>query len=138
MPKLNTKKLKAFTLIEALLTLSVVTFLALTTSGSIKSIFNQVQTKLFFIEFEQVYRETQRLSASQGKQAVLRIGSNYVENPLGHYVIPNTIVPEKEQEIVFNKAGGNSSLAKVVFKTPGERVTYQLYLGSGQYQKKKD
>ncbi|MEQ9764558.1 competence type IV pilus minor pilin ComGD [Streptococcus jiangjianxini] len=138
MLKLNLKKVGAFTLIEALITLSIITFLALTTSASLNSIFNQVQNKLFFMAFEQVYRETQRFSASQEKEAVLRIGSNYVENPLGHYAIPSAVVPEKEQEIVFNKAGGNSSLAKVIFKTPEERVTYQLYLGSGQYQKKKD
>lgn len=138
MLKRNHKRLPAFTLMEALLTLSVVTFLALATSGSIKTIFSQIQTKLFFLEFEQVYRETQRLSASRQEETTLVIGSDFVENPLGRYPLPKTITPEKTLNIVFNQYGGNSSLAKVVFQTPEKRVTYQLYLGSGQYQKKTD
>ncbi|MFU2163451.1 competence type IV pilus minor pilin ComGD [Streptococcus pluranimalium] len=138
MLKRNHKRLPAFTLMEALLTLSVVTFLALATSGSIKTIFSQIQTKLFFLEFEQVYRETQRLSASRQEETTLVIGSDFVENPLGRYPLPKTITPEKTLNIVFNQYGGNSSLAKVVFQTSEKRVTYQLYLGSGQYQKKTD
>lgn len=138
MLKRNHKRLPAFTLMEALLTLSVVTFLALATSGSIKTIFSQIQTKLFFLEFEQVYRETQRLSASRQEETTLVIGSDFVENPLGRYPLPKTVTPEKTLNVVFNQYGGNSSLAKVVFQTPEKRVTYQLYLGSGQYQKKTD
>lgn len=138
MLKQNHKRLAAFTLMEALLTLSVVTFLALATSGSIKTIFSQIQTKLFFLEFEQVYRETQRLSASRQEETTLVIGSDFVENPLGRYPLPKTVTPEKNLNVVFNQYGGNSSLAKVVFQTPEKRVTYQLYLGSGQYQKKTD
>lgn len=138
MQKLRSKHVEGFTLIEALLTLSVITFLTLATSGSIKTIFNQVQNQLFFVTFEQVYRETQRLSASREKETVLRITDRYLENPLGRYPVPDTVVLEKEQQLVFNQSGGNSSLAKIVFKASGERVTYQLYLGSGQYQKKKD
>lgn len=138
MQKLRSKQVEGFTLIEALLTLSVITFLTLATSGSIKTIFNQVQNQLFFVTFEQVYRETQRLSASREKETVLRITDRYLENPLGRYPVPDTVTLEQERQLVFNQAGGNSSLAKIVFKTSEGRVIYQLYLGSGQYQKKKD
>lgn len=137
MQKLRSKQVEGFTLIEALLTLSVITFLTLATSGSIKTIFNQVQNQLFFVTFEQVYRETQRFSASREKETVLRITDRYLENPLGRYPVPDTVVLEKEQQLVFNQSGGNSSLAKIVLIASGERITYQLYLGSGQYQKKK-
>lgn len=138
MPKLKSKSIKAFTLFESLVTVSVVSFLTLCLGSSVRGIFHQVERTLFLMEFEQVYRETQRLSISQQKPTRLTIGPRAIENPIGRYPIPKSIVPEQNITIVFNQAGGNSSLAKIAFKTPKGSVRYQLYLGSGQYQKKTD
>lgn len=138
MSRLNSKTINAFTLFESLVTLSVVSFLTLSLGSSVREIFHQVERTLFLLEFEHVYRETQRLSVSQQKPTRLVIGPHAIENPLGRYPIPRSIIPEQNLTIVFNQTGGNSSLAKIVFKTPEGSVRYQLYLGSGQYQKKTD
>lgn len=136
MPRLNRKAVRAFTLLESLLTLSVVCLLTLSLNGSVKAIFHQVERSLFLMEFEHVYRETQRLSISQQQSLSLTVDTHTLEAPMGRYPIPKSIVPEQRVTVVFNPTGGNSSLAKIVFQTPEGKIKYQLYLGSGQYQKK--
>lgn len=137
MPKLTNRSLSAFTLLESLLTLSVISFITLMINGSVTHIFKDMESKLFLMTFEQVYRETQRLSASQQIPQVLQIKHDKISNSLGCYAIPESIKPSKELTITFNEAGGNSSLESLSFQTPTETVTYQLHLGSGQYQKKR-
>jgi len=51
-------QIKAFTLVETLLTLMIVSFIYLGLSGSIKTSFQQVEEKVFFAEFEHLYQES--------------------------------------------------------------------------------
>ena len=44
--------IRAFTLLESLVTLAVVAFLTLSLSGSVTGIFQQVETNLFYLRFE--------------------------------------------------------------------------------------
>ena len=44
--------IRAFTLLESLVTLAVVTFLTLSLSGSVTGIFQQVETNLFYLRFD--------------------------------------------------------------------------------------
>ncbi|MDU5578023.1 MAG: type II secretion system protein, partial [Streptococcus parasanguinis] len=57
--KLVRLQIKAFTLVETLLTLMIVSFIYLGLSGSIKTSFQQVEEKVFFAEFEHLYQESQ-------------------------------------------------------------------------------
>lgn len=52
--------IRAFTLLESLVTLAVVAFLTLSLSGSVTGIFQQVETNLFYLRFEYLYRDSQR------------------------------------------------------------------------------
>lgn len=47
--------IRAFTLLESLMTLAVVVFLTLSLSGSVTGIFQQVEINLFYLRFEYLY-----------------------------------------------------------------------------------
>ena len=66
-------RIKAFTLLESLLTLFVVSFILLGLSGSVQAGFNQVQEQLFFLEFENLYQESQNLSVAGHEKNKLTI-----------------------------------------------------------------
>ena len=57
--------IKAFTMLESLLVLGLVSILALGLSGSVQSTFAAVEEQIFFMEFEELYRETQKTQCSQ-------------------------------------------------------------------------
>ena len=56
--------IKAFTMLESLLVLGLVSILALGFSGSVQSTFAAVEEQIFFMEFEELYRETQKTQCS--------------------------------------------------------------------------
>ena len=78
--KLKQLPIKAFTLLESLLVLFVVSFLLLVLSGSVRAGFNQVQEQLFFLEFERLYQETQRLSVAGHEKLSLKISGRQISN----------------------------------------------------------
>ena len=47
--------------IESLVTLSVVSFLVLSLSGTVQQIFQKTQETIFFMSFEQLYTDSQQL-----------------------------------------------------------------------------
>ena len=53
-------RIRAFTMLESLLVLGIVSLLALGLSGSVQSTFAAVEEQIFFMEFEELYRETQK------------------------------------------------------------------------------
>ena len=66
----------------------------------------------------------------------LILKSEYISNGVEVLKIPKDVKLERNKTLHFDQAGGNSSLEKLVFQTSDEkRVTYQLYIGSGQYKK---
>lgn len=135
--KLDKYQIKAFTLLESLLTLSVTCFILLTLTGGITSVYHKVSETLFLINFENLYRDTQQLSVISRKELVLTVDSSNISNHVSQLAVPNTISVEP-QTIVFNKNGGNSSLSKISFKLSDRKVSYQLYLGNGNFKKKEN
>lgn len=135
--KLDKYQIKAFTLLESLLTLSVTCFILLTLTGGITSVYHKVSETLFLINFENLYRDTQQLSVISRKELVLTVDSSNISNHVSELAVPNTIRVEP-QTIIFNKNGGNSSLSKISFKLSDRKVSYQLYLGNGNFKKKEN
>lgn len=132
--QLNGYRTKAFTLLESLLVLSLVSLLALTLSGSVTSTFQAIEEKLFFLNFEQVYLDSQKLSSSQQAPVVLTLSDRQISNGYQTISLPASLELVQEQQITFSAGGGNSSLAKIGFRSQDETVTYQLYIGSGKYK----
>ena len=128
-------RIKAFTLLESLLALFVVSFILLGLSGSVQAGFNQVQEQLFFMEFEQLYQESQKLSVAGHEKIKLTISERNISNGYQQVEFPKTLQEHAPQTIQFDQAGGNSSLSKIVFQTEDKRVVYQLYMGNGKFKK---
>ncbi|MEK4916548.1 MULTISPECIES: competence type IV pilus minor pilin ComGD [Streptococcus] len=127
--------IRAFTLLESLMTLAVVVFLTLSLAGSVTGIFQQVEINLFYLRFEYLYRDSQRLASSEGSNVELQLTKNKVSNGRSSLLIPKSIHLDKGQTLVFDAKGGNSSLTKIRFSSDKEVVTYLLNMGSGKYKK---
>lgn len=130
--KLN---LKAFTFLESLITLFIVSFLVISLSGSVQGVFQDVEERLFFLSFEHLYRDSQQQSLAQKSDVTLSVTASGIRNSNADLAIPTSVSLLDEKIINFDAKGGNSSLTKVRFVTDDGIVTYQLYLGSGKYQK---
>lgn len=128
-------RIRAFTMFESLLVLGIVSLLALGLSSSVQSTFAAVEEQIFFMEFEELYRETQKRSLASQKKLNLILEENSVRNDYQKLTLPKGIRLESNQSITFDKAGGNSSLASVRFQTRKEVVRYQLYLGNGKIKR---
>lgn len=127
---------RAFTLLESLLVLLLTSFLALSLTGSVKQVFERMEETIFFMTFESLYRDSQKLSVLQQSAQTLAISEKEISTDTSRAAVPESVEVLESKKIVFDKAGGNSSLAKISFRTKQKLVTYQLYLGSGNYKKK--
>ena len=67
-------QIKAFTMFESLLVLGLVSIIALALSGSVQSSFAAVEEQIFFMEFEELYRETQKRSLASQQKTSLNFG----------------------------------------------------------------
>ena len=139
MPNIRTKlqqsRLKAFSLMDSLLTLLLISFLTLSLSGTVETVFRKSQETIFFLSFEQVYVDSQKLALSSRQEVVLKLEGNQISNGYQELVLPVSTRLVQPQTLHFQDKGGNSSLAKVQFQSSEGLVSYQLYLGSGRYKK---
>ena len=71
--RLRQLPIKAFTVLESLLVLMISSFILLALSSSVQATFEQIQAKIFFLEFERLYQETQRLSLAGHEKLSLKI-----------------------------------------------------------------
>ena len=125
-------------MLESLLVLGIVSLLALGLSGSVQSTFAAVEEQIFFMEFEELYRDTQKKSLASQQRTTVSFNKQIVTNGSQKLTIPKGIQAPSGQTIVFDRSGGNSSLAKVEFQTRKETIRYQLYLGNGKIKQTKE
>ena len=125
-------------MLESLLVLGIVSLLALGLSGSVRSTFAAVEEQIFFMEFEELYRDTQKKSLASQQRTTVSFNKQIVTNGSQKLTVPKGIRAPSGQTIVFDRSGGNSSLAKVEFQTRKETIRYQLYLGNGKIKQTKD
>lgn len=128
-------QIKAFTLVETLLTLMIVSFIYLGLSGSIKTSFQQVEEKVFFAEFEHLYQESQKIALAKQTELDLEVSASEIRTPYQTVSIPASVSVQDPKTIQLDRAGGNSSLANLHFTTQRGVVTYQLSLGNGKIKK---
>ncbi|MGT2933447.1 competence type IV pilus minor pilin ComGD [Streptococcus catagoni] len=128
-------KIKAFSLLESLLSLFILTFTIGLLSPSVSAIYSKVEEKLFFIDFEHFYKNSQKLSVLKQKMDYLNFTEAYISYGSSKLKLPKTVKLTYRGKIRLNKLGGNHSLARIEFATRENRITYQLQLGSGTYKK---
>lgn len=131
-------RIRAFTMLESLLVLGIVSLLALGLSSSVQSTFAAVEEQIFFMEFEELYRDTQKKSLASQQRTTVSFNKQIVTNGSQKLTVPKGIQAPSGQTIVFDRSGGNSSLVKVEFQTRKETIRYQLYLGNGKIKQTKD
>lgn len=126
---------RAFTLIEALICLLIITSSIILLSLPISGIYRKVEEQLFFISFENSYRHSQKVSLLRQQELYFQILDNKIRFEEQELRIPKSVKTLGNHKIKLNKLGGNHSLAKIIFKTETQEITYQLHLGSGTYRK---
>ncbi len=99
-------QIKAFTMLESLLVLSLVSILALGLSGSVQSTFAAVEEQIFFMEFEELYRETQKRSVASQQKTSLSIDGQTISNGSQKLTVPKGIQAPSGQSITFDRTGG--------------------------------
>ena len=73
-------RIRAFTMLESLLVLGIVSLLALGLSSSVQSTFAAVEEQIFFMEFEELYRETQKRSLASQQKMILMLEERSIGN----------------------------------------------------------
>lgn len=128
-------KVKAFTMLEGLLTFSLVTFLTLSLSAGAKRSLEQTRETLFLLSFETLYKDSQQVAIATRQEVPLSFSTDHIRSSFQELAIPEGVTVKGPEKILFAPDGGNSSLAKVSFDLGDKQVDYQLYLGSGRYKK---
>ena len=90
------------------------------------------------MEFEELYRETQKRSVASQQKTSLNLDGQTISNGSQNLTVPKGIQAPSGQTIHFDRAGGNSSLAKVEFQTSKGAISYRLYLGNGKIKRIKE
>lgn len=132
-------QIRAFTLLESLLTLAITCLLILLFSTTFQNTVHVIRGELFVLQFESILK-------NQQAQAVTGAVSRSLSASNGNVLVNGAVlhVPAETQfsdfEIVFKETGNIQSIkaAKIVIHLPfegGKQITYQLQLGSGQYKK---
>ncbi len=130
--------IKAFTILESLLVLGLVSILALGLSSSDQSTFAAVEKQIFFMEFEELYQENQKRSVDSQQKTSLNLDGQTISNGSQKLPVPKGIQATSGQSITFDRAGSNSSLDKVEFQTNKGAIRYQLYLENGKIKRIKE
>ena len=68
----------------------------------------------------------------------MSIDGKTISNGSQKLTVPKGIQAPSGQSITFDRAGGNSSLAKIEFQTSKGAIRYQLYLGNGKIKRIKE
>ena len=131
--------IRAFTLLESLLTLSVTCFLILMFSVTFQKTVHVIRGELFVMEFEMMLRNQQAQAVTSAVPRSLSASNGTVKVNGANQPVPKE-TQFSDFDITFNKNGNLQSIkqAKIVISLPYEgdkQVTYQLQLGSGQYKK---
>ena len=75
------------------------------------------------------------MSSSAQSQLDMNFSRERISNGYNRLAVPRSIQAPEDLTLHFDKAGGNSSLGKIVFQTKKQTVMYQLYLGNGKFKK---
>ena len=108
-------------MLESLLVLGLVSILALGLSGSVQSTFAAVEEQIFFMEFEELYRETQKRSVASQQKTSLNLDGHTISNDSQKLTVPKGIQAPSGQSITFDRAGEIRPWLRLNFRPVKER-----------------
>lgn len=129
-------QIRAFTLVESLLVLTVISFLTLIFSSVLTKTVHLVRGELFVLQFENLYKNTQEDAALLSTREDFGVSQSFLTYENHRLKIPDE-VRISDFSIQFDEQGENSSLKKIKILLPDEQktVSYQLEMGSGKFKK---
>ena len=131
--------IRAFTLFESLLTLTLTCFVVLMFSATLQKTVHIIRGELFVLQFEMILKNQQAQAVTNAEPRSLSSFKGVVKvNGVRQPVPKETTF--LDFEVTFKENGNIQSIkdAKIVISLPYEsekQITYQLQLGSGQYKK---
>lgn len=130
-------RIKALTLLESLLVLFLCSSVLFLFSGSVKQSVRIARAEIFILQFERLYKDTQRMAGLKGQQQTLSASNGTLYSKEEVLKVPEE-VEINDFSITFDQKSGNSSLQKITIFLPYQKktISYQLEIGSGKYKKK--
>ena len=125
-------------MLESLLVLGLVSLLALGLSGSVQSTFAAVEEQIFFMEFEELYRETQKRSVASQQKTSLNLDGQTISNGSQNLTVPKGIQAHRDKVLHLTELGAIRPWLRLNFRPVKERFVYQLYLGNGKIKRIKE
>ena len=129
-------RIKALTLLESLLVLFLCSSVLFLFSGSAKQSVRIARAEIFILQFERLYKDTQRMAGLKGQQTLSASnGTLYSHEEV-------LKVPEEVEindfSITFDQKSGNSSLQKITIFLPYQKKTSLINwkLEAGNIRKK--
>lgn len=119
--KLSNKGVPAFTILESLVTLGITCFMVMSLSGSLNGIFQSVEETLFFLSFENLYRDTQTLANVNQRAMTLTISEDAISNGVSKVSLPRQVKVGDTKQIVLSKEGAIHLWARLFFNYKTKR-----------------
>ena len=128
--------IRAFTLAESLLVLSLICFVTILFAGGFGQVVRVVKGELFVLQFEHLLKETQADAAILGSSENFAVRDNDLFWERNELEIPE-VARVDDFSLTFDGKGENSSLKKLKIFLPAEHKTviYQMEMGSGKFKK---
>ena len=104
--KIVQSMIKAFTMLESLLVLGLWVSLPWACPALFSPLFAAVEEQIFFMEFEELYRETQKRSVASQQKTSLNLDGQTISNGSQKLTVPKGFKQPSGQSITFDRAGG--------------------------------
>ena len=133
------RQIRAFTLLESLVTLSVSCLIILLFTNTYQDMLHRVRGQLYVLQFENKLKHQQAQAITRAETRSLS-ATNHVVKMNGQVLETPKETLFSDFNITFKENGNIKSIktAKIVISLPYEwnkQLIYQLLLGSGQYKK---
>lgn len=107
-------RIKALTLLESLLVLFLCSSVLFLFSGSVKQSVRIAHAEIFILQFERLYKDTQRMAGLKGQQQTLSASNGTLYSQEEVLKVPEE-VEINDFSITFDQKSGNSSLQKLQY-----------------------
>ena len=126
-------RIKALTLLESLLVLFLCSSVLFLFSGSVKQSVRIARAEIFILQFERLYKDTQRMAGLKGQQQTLSASNGTLYSQEEVLKVPEE-VEINDFSITFDQKSGNSSLQKITIFLPYQKkpslINWKLEAGN--------
>lgn len=135
--KVGSSPIRAFTLLESLLTLGITLSLLTLLSTGIGEVYQAFERNLFYIRFEHFYTESQTLAWARQEPAQLYFQEGKIIGPEGELELPEGLKLVSKFQLDLDSKGNHTGLSRIVFRdqASGKTIHYQARIGNGILQR---